>query len=363
MTKLPIRKDLIGRSPYGAPQIDVPVRLNTNENPFGPSPELVAELANAVSVLGPNLNRYPDRDAKELRADLADYLNSESQVNLTAKNIWPANGSNEVMQQLLQLFGGPDKSLVAFDPNYSMCEDYCRNTFTQYLSVPRNKDFTIDKSVIDSALALNPDLIVLTSPNNPTGTIIDMSDIDYLLANFAGVVVVDEAYAEFRPAGTPSAVSRLKSNPRLVVVRTMSKAFSYAGARVGYAATTPEIVEAIQLVRLPYHLSTITQAIARVALRFSDELQGQLTLLRQERDALALWLKDQGFEVAPSGANFLLFGTFGDRNLVWEQLVEQGVLIRQTCPNGWLRVSIGTPDENQAFKSALLHVTTRTNGK
>jgi histidinol-phosphate aminotransferase len=363
MTKLPIRKDLIGRSPYGAPQIDVPVRLNTNENPFGPSPALVAELAKVVSELGPKLNRYPDRDAKELRADLAAYLNSESQVSLTAENIWPANGSNEVMQQLLQLFGGPDKKLVTFDPTYSMYEDYCRNTFTQYLSVARNEDFTIDQKVIDNALALNPDIIVLTSPNNPTGTVIDGSDIDYLLASFSGVVLVDEAYAEFRTAGTPSVVSRLDKNPRLVVVRTMSKAFSYAGARVGYAAANPELINALQLVRLPYHLSTLSQAIARVALRFSGELQGQLALLRNERDDLAIWLKEQGFEVASSGANFLLFGTFGDRNLVWEQLVEQGVLIRQTGPEGWLRVSIGTPEENQAFKSALLHVTNRTNGK
>jgi histidinol-phosphate aminotransferase len=363
MTNLPIRKDLIGRSPYGAPQIDVPVRLNTNENPFGPSPALVSELAKVVSELGPKLNRYPDRDALELRADLANYLNAESQVNLTAKNIWPANGSNEVMQQLLQLFGGPDKKLVTFDPTYSMYEDYCRNTFTQYLSVARNEDFTIDKEVIDNALALSPDIIVLTSPNNPTGTVIDGSDIDYLLASFSGVVLVDEAYAEFRTAGTPSALSKLDKNPRLVVVRTMSKAFSYAGARVGYAAANPELIDAMQLVRLPYHLSTLTQAIARVALRFSDELQGQLALLRKERDDLAIWLNEQGFQVAPSGANFLLFGTFGDRNVVWEQLVEQGVLIRQTGPDGWLRVSIGTPEENQAFKSALLHVTNRTNRK
>jgi len=363
MSNLPIRKDLIGKSPYGAPQIDVAVRLNTNENPFGPSPELVNELAKTVSELGANLNRYPDRDAIALRADLAKYLNAESQVNLSASNVWAANGSNEVMQQLLQLFGGPDKSLVTFDPTYSMYEDYCRNTFTNYLSVLRNEDFTIDKSVVDRALAMNPDIIVITSPNNPTGTVIDISDIDYLLANFSGIVVVDEAYAEFRPVGSPSAVSRLNNHSQLVVVRTMSKAFSYAGARVGYAVTSPEIVEAIQLVRLPYHLSTITQAIARVALRFSDQLQSQVALLRDERDNMAAWFINQGFEVAPSGANFLLFGTFGDRNLVWEQLVEQGVLIRQTGPSGWLRVSIGTPEENESFKTALLHVTDRTNGK
>ena len=363
MTELPIRKDLIGRSPYGAPQIQVPIRLNTNENPFGPSPELVADLAQVVSELGPRLNRYPNRDATELRAELANYLNSESQVNLTAENIWPANGSNEVMQQLLQLFGGPDKSLVAFDPTYSMYEDYCQNTFTEYLSVSRNADFTIDRTVIDSALALSPDIIVITSPNNPTGTVIESSDIDYLLENFNGMLIVDEAYAEFRAEGTPSALAKLDSNPHLIVVRTMSKAFSYAGARVGYAAANPEVIAAIQLVRLPYHLSTITQAIARVALRFSDQLQSQVSLLRRERDELAIWLSEHGFEVAPSGANFLLFGTFGDRTSIWEQLVEQGVLIRETGPEGWLRVSIGTPEENQAFKTALLNVTNRTNGK
>jgi len=363
MTNLPIRKDLIGRSPYGAPQIDVPVRLNTNENPFGPSPELVAELSKVVSELGSKLNRYPDREANELRGDLAKYLNSESKVNLTAENIWPANGSNEVMQQLLQLFGGPEKSLVTFDPTYSMYEDYCRNSFTNYLSVPRNEDFTIDKKVIDHALALNPDILVLTSPNNPTGTVIGTFEIDYLLEKFSGVLIVDEAYAEFRALGTPSAVARLGENPNLVVIRTMSKAFSFAGARVGYAVANPEVIDAIQLVRLPYHLSSVTQAVARVALRYSDQLQSQVNLLRQERDDLAVWLVAQGFEVASSGANFLLFGTFGDRNLVWEQLVEQGVLIRQTGPSDWLRVSIGTPEENLVFKTALLQVTNRTNGE
>ncbi|NBO26645.1 MAG: histidinol-phosphate transaminase [Actinobacteria bacterium] len=363
MTKLPIRKDLIGRTPYGAPQIDVPVRLNTNENPFGPSPELVAELGKVISELGSNLNRYPDRDATELRGDLAKYLNAESKVSLTAANIWPANGSNEVMQQLLQLFGGPEKSLVAFDPTYSMYEDYCRNSFTTYISISRNEDFTIDKKIIDKALSLNPDIVVLTSPNNPTGTIIEDQEIDYLLKNFSGVLLVDEAYAEFRPLNSPSALSRLEANPNLVVVRTMSKAFSFAGARVGYAAANPEVIEAIQLVRLPYHLSSVTQAVAKVALKFSDQLQSQVNLLRQERDELAIWLVNHGFEVAPSGANFLLFGTFGDRNQVWEQLVEHGVLIRQTGPSGWLRVSIGTPKENLAFKTALLDVTNRTNGK
>jgi histidinol-phosphate aminotransferase len=356
-SELPIRADLVGRSPYGAPQLDVPVRLNTNENPFDPSPELVAELSRVIAQVGSRLNRYPDRDANLLRADLATYLATESQVKLTSENIWPANGSNEVMQQLLQLFGGPDKKLVTFDPTYSMYEDYCRNAFTKYETVSRKPDFEIDFEVINQVIALHPDIIVLTSPNNPTGTVVGQLEIEYLLENFSGVVIIDEAYAEFRAPGTPSSIINIQNHPLLVVTRTMSKAFSYAGARIGYAVADPKVIAALQLVRLPYHLSTITQEAARVALRFSAELLSQVDLIRSERDELANWLVASGFEVAESGANFILFGTFSDRNQIWEKLVEQGVLIRQTGPAGWLRVSIGTPQENSLFKTALLKVT------
>ena len=353
---LPIRTDLVGRSPYGAPQLDVPVRLNTNENPFPPSPELVTELTRVIAEVGAGLNRYPDRDAMLLRADLANYLQVESQASVSAENIWPANGSNEVMQQLLQLFGGPNKKLVTFEPTYSMYEDYCRNTFTKYETVPRTLNFEINTHVIDQALALRPDIIVLTSPNNPTGTVVASDEIEYLLEHFQGVVIIDEAYAEFRDSGTPSAINLIQNYPLLIVTRTMSKAFSYAGARIGYAVADPKVVEALQLVRLPYHLSTITQAAARVALKFNEDLLSQVDSIRSERDALANWLLENGFEVVPSGANFLLFGTFDDRNQIWEKLVEQGVLIRQIGPAGWLRVSIGTPHENSQFKSALLKV-------
>jgi histidinol-phosphate aminotransferase len=356
-SELPIRADLVGRSPYGAPQLDVPVRLNTNENPFDPSPELVAELSRVIAQVSSRLNRYPDRDANLLRADLATYLATESQVKLTSENIWPANGSNEVMQQLLQLFGGPDKKLVTFDPTYSMYEDYCRNAFTKYETVSRKPDFEIDFEVINQVIALHPDIIVLTSPNNPTGTVVGQLEIEYLLENFSGVVIIDEAYAEFRAPGTPSSIINIQNHPLLVVTRTMSKAFSYAGARIGYAVADPKVIAALQLVRLPYHLSTITQEAARVALRFSAELLSQVDLIRSERDELANWLVASGFEIAASGANFILFGTFSDRNLIWEKLVEQGVLIRQTGPAGWLRVSIGTPQENSLFKTALLKVT------
>lgn len=354
MSELPIRADLVGLTPYGAPQLDVPVRLNVNENPFAPSEKLVAAIAEAVIVAATDLNRYPDRDAVALRADLAAFITEEANVVVDASNIWPANGSNEVMMQLLQLFGGPGKRLVTFSPTYSMYPDYCRDTFTEFVTVTRRDDFSIDSELIDEALALSPDILVFTSPNNPTGTVLDRHILDYVIDKFAGIVIVDEAYAEFRPVGQPSAIEYVKANPRVIVTRTMSKAFSCAGLRLGYAVAHPSVVDACQIVRLPYHLSAVTQAVARAALANWPELLGHVDLLRQERDDMANWLADQGLQVAASGANFLMFGTFADRHHVWQQILDHGVLIRETGPSGWLRVSIGTPAENALFRAALL---------
>lgn len=354
MNGLPIRSDLVGQEPYGAPQINVPVKLNTNENPFPLAEHVVSDIARAVRDSASHLNRYPDRDALTLRKDLAEFISAESQVQVTAENIWPANGSNEVMLQLLQLFGGPGKKLVTFSPTYSMYPDYCRDTFTEFVTVNRHDDFTVDAYLIDQALTLEPDVIVLTSPNNPTGTILDIHLVEYVMEKFSGIVIIDEAYAEFRPNGQPSAVTLVQQHPRLVVTRTMSKAFSCAGLRLGYAVAHSDVIAACQLVRLPYHLSALTQVVASTALKHSAELLGQVQTIRQERDALTLWLSANGFQVAPSGANFILFGTFADRHHIWQQLVDRGVLVRETGPAGWLRVSIGTPAENQAFRSALL---------
>ena len=354
MSELPIRSDLVGLTPYGAPQLDVPVRLNVNENPFAPSEQLVKAIADAVTNAATSLNRYPDRDAVKLREDLAAFITQESNVAVDTSNIWPANGSNEVMMHLLQLFGGPGKRLVTFSPTYSMYPDYCRDTFTEFVTVARRDDFSIDAELIDEALALSPDILVFTSPNNPTGTVLDRHVLDYVIDKFNGIVIVDEAYAEFRPSGQSSAVDYVKVNPRVIVTRTMSKAFSCAGLRLGYAVAHPSVVDACQIVRLPYHLSAVTQAVARAALANWPELLGHVELLRNERDELANWLADQGFQVAASGANFLMFGTFADRHHVWQQILDHGVLIRETGPSGWLRVSIGTPAENALFREALL---------
>ena len=358
----PIRSDLTGVASYGAPQLEVPARLNVNENPFSLPPELAEAMGAAVARAAVDLNRYPDRDAEGLRQELADYVAGESGVEVPAAQVWVANGSNEVMHHLFLAFGGPGRLAITFDPTYSMYPEYARDTFTDYETFERTDDFGIDVgAAVEVIGSRRPTLVLLTSPNNPTGTALPLSDIRTVADAALGagaMVVVDEAYAEFRHDGVPSAVSLLDGYPNLVVTRTMSKAFALAGARVGYALVgDPRVVETLKVVRLPYHLSAVTQAVAVTALRHADVLQAQVALLRQERDALSAWLIGQGFTVAPSDANFILFGMFEDRARVWSGLLDRGVLIRQTGPDGWLRVSVGTPDENDMFRRALLATT------
>jgi len=358
---LPIRDDLVGVSSYGAPQLDVAARLNVNENPFPLPPELARAMGRAVEDVAVGLNRYPDRDAVALRQALAVYLEREAGVQVDVDQVWAANGSNEVMHQLFLAFGGPGRLALTFDPTYSMYPEYARDTFTEYVTYPRDEDFGVDVGQAVAAIAeRRPSIVILTSPNNPTGTALAMSDLQVIAtsARQAGaVLIVDEAYAEFRHDGVPSALTLLDSFDNLIVTRTMSKAFALAGARLGYAvAADPAVVAALMVVRLPYHLSAVTQAVAITALEHADVLQAQVDLLRSERDRLADWLVRQGLRVAPSDANFLLFGTFPDRDAVFSGLLAHGVLVRQTGPDGWLRVTVGTPDENGMFTDALRDV-------
>jgi histidinol-phosphate aminotransferase len=350
LNDLPIRADLRGRTPYGAPQIDVPIRLNTNENPYPPSAGLVEDLAQAVRHSAAGLNRYPDRDAVALREDLAGYLGH----GLTAERVWAANGSNEVIQQILQAFGGPGRTALGFEPSYSMHPIITVGSATEWISGVREDDFGLDP---DKAIAVigehRPDVVFLTSPNNPTGTALAPEVIERVVAAAPGMVVVDEAYFEFARVGTPSALTLLPAHPRLIVTRTMSKAFAMAGTRLGYLAADPAVIEALLLVRLPYHLSTLTQTAARVAVAHREELLGTVQELREQRDALVGWLRDKGLDVADSDANFVLFGRFADRRAIWQGLLERGVLIREVGPPEWLRVSIGTREETAAFMAAL----------
>ncbi|OUE08860.1 Histidinol-phosphate aminotransferase [Clavibacter michiganensis] len=354
LADLPLRDGLRGEEPYGAPQLDVPVLLNVNENPYPLPDEVARAISQAVLEAAGGLNRYPDREFLELRTELADYLAADSGLPLGPENVWAANGSNEVLQQVLQAFGGTDRVALSFAPHYAMYPEYARNTLTTWVSGRRQEDFTLDLGNVTALVEQHrPAVVFLTSPNNPTGTALTTCEIEHVLSVAPGVVVIDEAYAEFRRAGVPTAVSLLPDHPRLIVSRTMSKAFAFAGGRLGYLAASPAVVDALRIVRLPYHLSRITQVSATAALRHSGVLLAQVASLRAERDALVDWLRGRGFEVAPSDANFVLFGRFPDRHAVWQGLLDRGVLIRETGPEGWLRVSVGTPEETAAFRDAL----------
>jgi histidinol-phosphate aminotransferase len=346
---LPLRDDLRGRSPYGAPQLDVPVRLNTNENPYPPPPELVADVTAAAHAVAAELHRYPDRNAVGLRTDLAAYLAATTGVPLTSANVWAANGSNEVLQQIMQAFGGPGRTAVGFEPSYSMHPIIAAGTRTEWLPTPRRSDYSVDVKAAAVVLGeREPDLTFLTSPNNPTGQSLEPDELATLIEAAPGMVVVDEAYAEF--SDRPSAISLLRTHGRkLIVSRTMSKAFAFAGGRLGYLAAAPAVVDALQLVRLPYHLSSLTQAAARAALRHADATLGSVALLRAERERVVAALVASGYDVVPSDANFVLFGRFADAPRAWRAFLDRGVLIRDVGIPQRLRVTVGTPEENDTF--------------
>jgi histidinol-phosphate aminotransferase len=359
----PLRAELQGIEPYGAPQLDVPVQLNVNENPYGPSDVVVADIAASVAAVAGRLNRYPDREFTELRTALAAYLSLDTPHGVVPEQVWAANGSNEVMLQLLQAYAGPGRTALSFAPTYSMYPEYARDTNTTWVAGHREEDFSLDLGRARAMVVeIQPAVVLLPSPNNPTGTAMPPEAVAMLCEAVAsnaqsGLVVIDEAYGEFRRAGVPSAVAQLPEHRNLVVTRTMSKAFALAGGRLGYLAADPALIDGIRVVRLPYHLSAVTQAVALAALRHAPELLGQVDRLRAERDATVAWLRGQGHEVADSDANFVLFGTFADRHAVWRKLLDRGVLIRETGPDGWLRVSVGTSEEMAAFQDALSQVT------
>ncbi|MCF3938423.1 histidinol-phosphate transaminase [Gordonia tangerina] len=346
---LPLRDNLRGKSPYGAPQLKVSVVLNTNENPHPPSDALIADVAESVRTAAAELHRYPDRDAVALRADLAQYLTEATGVALTTENLWAANGSNEILQQLLQAFAGPGRSALGFVPSYSMHPIISDGTDTTWLHAVRASDFSLD---VDYAVAevtnRRPDVVFVTSPNNPTGGSLDNDQLRAIVGVAPGIVVVDEAYGEF--SEQPSAVALIDEYPTKVVVsRTMSKAFAFAGGRLGYLAASPAIVDALQLVRLPYHLSVLTQVAARAALRHRDDTLAGVAAIIAERKRVAAELEAAGYRVIDSDANFLLFGPFRDAPASWQRYLDDGVLIRDVGIAGHLRVTIGLAAENDAF--------------
>lgn len=346
---LPLRANLRGRSPYGAPQLTVPVQLNTNENPHPPSRALIDDVAESIRVAAGDLHRYPDRDAVALRADLAAYLARQTGVAVDVANVWAANGSNEILQQLLQAFGGPGRTALGFVPSYSMHPIISVGVDTEWIEASRSDDFSLD---IDRALAAiaerKPDVVFVTSPNNPTGHSVPLDELTRILDAAPGIVIVDEAYGEFSAA--PSAIGLVDRYPAtLIVTRTMSKAFAFAGGRLGYLVAAPAVIDAMLLVRLPYHLSVVTQAAARAALRHAAETLASVSALATQRERVANTLRAQGFRVVPSDANFILFGPFADARRAWQRYLDEGVLIRDVGIPRYLRVTIGLDTENDVF--------------
>jgi histidinol-phosphate aminotransferase len=346
---LPLREDLRGKSPYGAPQLAVPVRLNTNENPHPPTKALVDDVVASVRDVAGNLHRYPDRDAVALRLDLGAYLSLQTGVHLEVENLWAANGSNEILQQLLQAFGGPGRTAIGFVPSYSMHPIISDGTRTEWIETVRAADFSLDVDVAVAAITdRRPDVVFVASPNNPSGQSVSLHDLRQLLNVTPGILIVDEAYGEF--SSQPSAVALVAEYPtKLVVTRTMSKAFAFAGGRLGYLIATPAVIDAMLLVRLPYHLSSLTQAAARAALRHADDTLGSVATLIAERERVSAALSGMGFRVVPSDANFVLFGQFADAPTAWQRYLDAGVLIRDVGIPGYLRVTTGLAEENDVF--------------
>jgi histidinol-phosphate aminotransferase len=350
LDELPIRDDLRGLTPYGAPQKHVRVELNVNENTH-PIPEPVARdiiesLARAILTI----NRYPDREFTQLRDSLSVYLGH----NLSRENIWAANGSNEILQQIMQAFGGPGRSILGFPPTYSMHSIIASGTGTRWIGAERDGGFEISPQTAVRAVEVNnPDIVIFCSPNNPTGTPLSLEAIAAAYDATDKIVIVDEAYAEFAPAGEATALSLLPGRERLIVTRTMSKAFAFAGARLGYLAADPAITDALRLVRLPYHLSSLTQAAAVAALAHADEMLAMVDDIKGQRDRIASTLAELGYSPWPSWSNFVLFGGVEDPRGVFEKLLEQGIIIRDLGIPGHLRVSAGTAAETTAFLDAM----------
>ncbi|MGX5680657.1 histidinol-phosphate transaminase [Schumannella luteola] len=348
LNDLPIRDDLRGKTPYGAPQEHVRVQLNVNENTH-PIPEGVAtDIVTAVARAVLGVNRYPDREFTELRESLAAYLGH----GLEPENIWAANGSNEVLQHVLQAFGGPGRSVLGFPPTYSMHSIIADGTGTRWVTAERDEDYRLSPEAVAAAIHREqPDIVFLCSPNNPTGTPLGLDVIEAAYDATEGILLVDEAYAEFQDGDT--ALSLLEGRPRLLVSRTMSKAFAFAGARVGYLAANPAAIDALRLVRLPYHLSALTQAAAVAALAHADEMLAMVDEIKAQRDRMIAALPALGYTPHESAANFVLFGGVDDPHAMFEALFAEGILIRDVGIPNHLRVTAGTDAETTIFLDAL----------
>jgi histidinol-phosphate aminotransferase len=352
MTSLPPpRADLSLREGYHSPQVAVEVRLNTNESPFPPPPDWRAALTEELQAI--EFHRYPDRAAWGLRKALADLH------GVVPEAVFCANGSNEVLQSLCLAYGGPGRRAITFEPTYALHSHIAHLTGTGVVEAPRRGDFTLDPAVVAAALAeQDPAIVFLCSPNNPTGGAEDRETVEAVVAQSPGLVVVDEAYGQFAEW---SAVELVADDRPLVVTRTYSKTWALAALRLGYLIGPPAVVEILERVALPYHLDAVKQAAGRLAVRFTDQMEQRVATIVAERGRLLAGLQALAMTTWPSQANFILWRPERQSaDAVWQGLLDHSVLVRN-C-NSWprlegcLRVTVGTPDENDRFLAALAEV-------
>ena len=352
LNDLPIRDSLKGRTPYGAPQLHVPVALNVNENTHEIPEDILIDIISRLAQSLREINRYPDREFTNLRSSLAAYLGN----SLSEENLWAANGSNEVLQQIFMAFGGPGRKALTFSPTYSMYSLIAQSTDTQYIEEARDSRYELSvDSVVSAIKKHNPDIVLICSPNNPTGTPVELAVIEAAYAATNGILVIDEAYAEFS-LNENSALSLLEGRERLLISRTMSKAFSFAGARVGYLAADAAVCDAMRLVRLPYHLSALTQAAAEAALSHSARMLATVADIRDQRDRLYVALQDIGLDPYRSDANFILVGGIANPNETWQALLDRGILVRNVGIPNTLRITAGTEAETTAVIEAITEI-------
>jgi len=345
------RVDLADLSPYRAPQLDSPVKLNTNESPYPPPESFVRDLQARVAKL--DLNRYPQRDFGLVREAMAAY------VGTLTERIWLANGSNEVLLQLLLAYGGPERKVMTFEPTYGMHSQITKISGTRHLRAGRNPDYSLNAGAcIDAISAHRPEIVFLCSPNNPTGNSCSGDDIAAICKATSAMVILDEAYVEFGD-GPQGSTQLLEEYDNLAITRSFSKSWRLAGARLGYLVAGAPIIEEIQKVRLPYHLSALSQAAALAALGNAEEIMATLETIKHERGRVFRELSTMGGILPfPSDANFILFRVESKPAAeVWQELLERGILIRDFSDvprcEGCLRVSIGTPEQNEKFLNAL----------
>ena len=345
------RDDLRSLEGYHSPQLDVDVRLNTNESPLPPPPAFIDEWVEELRTLP--VHRYPDRAATRLRAALGASLGQP------ASRVFCANGSNEVLQTLMLTYGGPGRRALVVEPTYALHAHIARITGTEVVSIPRGDGFHVDPDALGAAIrSQDPDLVFLCSPNNPTGTVDGSEVLDAARSSARGLIVVDEAYGEFADR---TALDEVDEDRAIVVVRTYSKVWSMAALRLGYCVAPEWVVAELEKVVLPYHLAAATQAAGTVALRHREEMAARVRELVGERERVQRGLEGiPGVEPIPSGANFILFRVEGGPSAAraaWEGLVAHRVLVRDFSAwpgvEGCLRVTVGTRAENDAFLAAL----------